>query len=332
MTSAEKWKHPLLAGFRALSITLRNYVQPKSPVATLRRTTLHHFSGSRPIALAGRPIDDPGPTRGTSRAEQYVRMSTDHQKYPNQDQQNSIVPNATDRGPYRRAPTAHRLNIKWHPQEREHSDAEGGTRDPSAATRPVKRVPGNGAVIATPACLMTAGTLSRVPPARSSLALCARDRSRRPRRCAARFTTARCGASSTRSSKMQQTSLAREWTVLRVSSRRHRSGSEASKHASSAFSRHITKARPRPTLILYSNACGNDRDRKGGDAFAVPLAGLCLRVERDRPSAGAALTTTATISSPRPHRRRTRMLRGCPEPASEKRPSFLRLPAGTFSD
>lgn len=72
---------------------------------------------------------------------------------------------------------AHRLNGKWHPQEREHSNAEGGSRDASAATRPVKRVPRNGAVIAMPAYFMTRASFPTAPGEELRI-LCARDPSR----------------------------------------------------------------------------------------------------------------------------------------------------------
>jgi len=41
---------------------------------------------------------------------QPVRISRDHQKIQPKTQQNAIFANAADRGPYRRAPRAHRLN------------------------------------------------------------------------------------------------------------------------------------------------------------------------------------------------------------------------------
>lgn len=62
------------------------------------------------------------------------------------------------------------------PGEREHSDPKGHA-GPSAATRPAKRVPGNGAVIATPAYFMTAGPFSECPRRGGPIAR-ARDRDR----------------------------------------------------------------------------------------------------------------------------------------------------------
>lgn len=39
---------------------------------------------------------------------------------------------------------AHRINGKWHPQEREHSDAEGGTRDRVQRRDRLRGHPGSG--------------------------------------------------------------------------------------------------------------------------------------------------------------------------------------------
>jgi hypothetical protein len=92
----------------------------------------------------------------------------------------------------RRAPGAHRLE-KWHPQEREHSDAEGGTRDRVQRRDRLRGHPGTGSD-SDAGILMTAGPFPSAPgeELRSSSA---RDRSRRPRRSfAARFTRARCGS------------------------------------------------------------------------------------------------------------------------------------------
>jgi hypothetical protein len=43
------------AGFRALSITIRNYAQLKSQVATLHRRTLHRFQWITPDAFGREP-------------------------------------------------------------------------------------------------------------------------------------------------------------------------------------------------------------------------------------------------------------------------------------
>jgi hypothetical protein len=109
----------------------------------------------------------------------------------------------------------------------------------------------------------------------------------------------------------------------------HRGAPRQALQASLA-ARNLSRPNRVRTLTLYIDACGNDRDPKGGDALAAPLAGVCLRVERDRPRAGHALTAVTAVLPPRQQRRRPRMLRGCHETASAKRPSFLRRPVGTF--
>lgn len=97
-------------------------------------------------------------------------------------------------GPTKGAPTAHRVSAKWHPQERERSDAEGGTRD-----RVQRRDRFNSG---TRERGSDSDRRRRAPfpsaPGEEHQSSGARDRSRRPRRCAARFTRARCGPGRTR--------------------------------------------------------------------------------------------------------------------------------------
>jgi hypothetical protein len=87
--------------------------------------------------------------------------------------------------------------LKWHPQEREHSDGAAGTRDRVQRRDRLRAVPADGAVIA----IAEGKPLPRVPPARRSLFLARGIAAARPRRRAARFTRARCGASRTRTNK-----------------------------------------------------------------------------------------------------------------------------------
>jgi len=76
-------------------------------------------------------------------------------------------------GPTGRAPRAHRLDGKWHPESVSIATRRG-TRVRVQRRDRLTAAPGNGAVIA----IAAGEPLFRVPPARSSASLCARDRRR----------------------------------------------------------------------------------------------------------------------------------------------------------
>jgi hypothetical protein len=96
--------------------------------------------------------------------------------------------------------------LKWHPQEREHSDGKAGTRDRVQRRDRLTAAPADGAVIA----IAEGGPLPRVPPARCSETLARGIKAARPRRRGSRFTRARCGASRTRPNKIYEDASLRD--------------------------------------------------------------------------------------------------------------------------
>ena len=92
---------------------------------------------------------------------------------------------------------------KWHPQEREHSDGKAGTRDRVQRRDRLTAAPADGAVIA----IAEGEPLPRVSPARRSEMLARGIDAGWPRRNAARFTRARCGAGRTRAKSRLHSSL-----------------------------------------------------------------------------------------------------------------------------